>query len=327
MPGRDAGGSFTLNNPDDGTGIKKMFALGDGLLMITEKCCYRIQIADQIDPGRTNPALPTNVQQKLFDHGTNSQLLCRTLLQAKVLFRREFQTADIDRAMQRSFDALGDLISMDETASAFKNVEQAEIERVQTLKRKDASLTLPAIGSVRSHAKSFMQKADHFVGSIMEIVRLFYPEMKSKNWENFHSLTKVRYGQDDNFYKTMDLFTPLLLLARNTRDCLEHGNLTGVSITDFELKADGSIAKPSIEINFRKSKHDRCGLSWFMEQTIKALLDAFELVIVHLCDKNIQPFAGIPMTIALLSEDYRQAWHVNFAYGTYFQDGQFSPCG
>ncbi|WP_155524411.1 hypothetical protein [Burkholderia sp. PAMC 28687] len=37
MPIRDAGGRFTLNNPDDGTPMKEMFKLDDGLLMITEK--------------------------------------------------------------------------------------------------------------------------------------------------------------------------------------------------------------------------------------------------------------------------------------------------
>ena len=62
MPTRNSGGSFSLNNPDDGTPIKEMFTLGDGLLFITEKCTYRMQVADQIDPDRTNPALPHNVQ-------------------------------------------------------------------------------------------------------------------------------------------------------------------------------------------------------------------------------------------------------------------------
>jgi hypothetical protein len=49
MPSRDSGGKFTLNNPDDGTPITEMFKLGKGLLMITEKCTYRTQVADQID--------------------------------------------------------------------------------------------------------------------------------------------------------------------------------------------------------------------------------------------------------------------------------------
>ena len=100
IPSRDLGGKFTLNNPDDGTPITEMFKLDDGLLMITEKCTYQVQVADQIDPDRKNPALPPNFQQKLFDHGTKSELLCRTLLQAKVMFRKEFQSVDIDRAMQ-----------------------------------------------------------------------------------------------------------------------------------------------------------------------------------------------------------------------------------
>ena len=33
------------------------------------------------------------------------------------------------------------------------------------------------------------------------------------------------------------------------------------------------------------------------------------------------------MTIAPLAENYRKAWHVQFAYGMYYQDGQFVPCG
>ena len=63
MPSRDLGGVCTLNDPDDGTPIRKMFVLNDGLLLISEKCTYRLQVADQIDPDRKNPALPLNFQQ------------------------------------------------------------------------------------------------------------------------------------------------------------------------------------------------------------------------------------------------------------------------
>jgi len=51
------------------------------------------------------------------------------------------------------------------------------------------------------------------------------------------------------------------------------------------------------------------------------------MIIVHMCAKNVQPFAGMPMTIAPLSETYRKAWRVRFAYGAYYADGQFAPCG
>jgi hypothetical protein len=327
MPSRDSGGKFTLNNPDDGTPITQTFKLGDGLLMITEKCTYRMQVADQIDPERKNPALPPNFQQKLFDHGTKSDLLCRTLLHAKVMFRKEFQSIDINRAMQYAFDALSDLISMADTAQTFKAAEQTAIEKAATLERKDASQTIPAVGNVRGHCKTFMQKADHFAGSLLGIVRLFYPELKKKAWSDLNELVRARYGETDNFFKVSELTTPLLQLVRNARDCLEHGNLKGVETKDFEPQSDGTIALPTIEIDFRKSTHDRCPISWFMHETMKALLDSFEMIVVHACSKNVQAFAGMPMTIAPLDENYRKAWHARFAYGMYYQDGQFVPCG
>jgi hypothetical protein len=325
MPSRDSGGKFTLNNPDDGTPIIEMFKLGDGLLMITEKCTYRMQVADQIDPDRKNPALPPNFQQKLFDHGTKSDLLCRTLLHAKVMFRKEFQSIDIERAMQLAFDALSDLVSMDETAQAFKAAEQAAIEKATALKQKDASLTIPAVGNVRGHCKTFTQKADHFAAALLGILRLFYPELKGKAWSDFHDLAKARYGEADNFFKVSELTTPLLQLVRNTRDCLEHGNLKGVETKDFELQPDGTIAPPTIEIDFRKTAQERCPISWFMQETTKALLDSFEMIVVHACSKNVQPFAGMPMTIAPLADNLRRVWHVRFAYGMYCQDGQSFP--
>jgi hypothetical protein len=327
MPSRDSGGMFTLNNPDDGTPITNVVKINEEfLLMITEKCTYRLQVADQIDPDRTNPALPPNFQQKLFDHGTKSDLLCRTLLQAIVMFRKEFQSVDIDRAMQLSFDAFGDLVSMQEAVEAFTSAEQQAIEKAKALERKDRSQTIPAAGNVRGHCKTFVQKADHFARSLLAIVRLFYPEMKAKGWEDFNQLVKSRYGESDNFYKVSELTTPFLLLVRNARDCLEH-NLKGVETSDFMPQSNGTIAPPSIEIDFRKSTHDRCPISWFMEETTKALLDSFEMIIVHTCSKHIQPKLPLPMIVALLPENYQKGWHVRFAYGMYYQDGQFVPCG
>ena len=102
-----------------------MFTLGDGLLFVTEKCTYRVQVADQIDPERKNPALPHNIQQKIFDHGTASQLLCNTLLLGKVMFRKEFLKIEVDRAMQLAFEALGELVAMHDVAQNFKSAEQA----------------------------------------------------------------------------------------------------------------------------------------------------------------------------------------------------------
>jgi hypothetical protein len=214
---RDLGGSFQIHNPDDGTPIREMFGLGDRLLIISDKCIYAIKVADQIDPGRTNEALPHHVQQKLFDHGAASELVCRSLLQAWRLFRKEFQTIDVDTALAEAFEVLGELIAMRSIADEFNAAQQAAIQKAE-VKGRIQSLPLPAVGNVRAHCKSFAQKADHCAAAILRIVRLFYPKMKKKNWDEFRELIKGEFGQDDDFFKLMDAATPILQLVRNTRE-------------------------------------------------------------------------------------------------------------
>jgi len=323
---RDLGGGFQIHNPDDGTPIREMFTFGERLLIISDKCIYAIRVADQIDPKRTNAALPHNIQQKLFDHGAKSELVCRSFLQAWRLFRKEFQKIDNEAALAESFAALGELVAMRNSADEFKVVQQSAIEKVASAGR-DSSIAIPAVGNVRTRCKTFAQRADHCAAALMSIVRMFYPEMKKGNWDTFCDLVKSKYGKDDNFSKLMEELTPFLRTVRNTRDCLDHHNVSGVVTHDFELHADGQIGVPSIEVNFRDSVVDRCAIVDFMDGTISVILDAFEMVIVHMCAKNIQTFAGMPMTIAPLSDDYRKAWRVRFAYGMFYADGQFAPCG
>ena len=322
---RDRGGMFTLKNPDDGSPIRELVVLGDRLLSITEKCTYAIQMADQIDPGRTNPALPHNFQQKLFDYGVDSDLLRRSLLHAKVMFRKEFQQIDPERARQFSFDFLGELLAMDEAARDFRAVEVAAIEKAGGRSLADGSLALPAVGNVRTLCKTFAQKADHGAGALLEIVRLFYGA--KADWSDFRDLVKGRYGETDNFYKVLELTVPFLQMIRNARNCLEHRNVVGATTSDFTLQADGQIGLPSIAIDFRGSVVERCSISEFMTVAVRKLLDSFEMITLHMCAKNIQPFAGMTMTIAPLSDEQERAWRVRFAYGGYNADGQFAPCG
>jgi len=216
---------------------------------------------------------------------------------------------------------------MDEATRAFRAAEVAAIEKAQGLGRADGSLALPAVGNVRAHCKTFAQKADHGAAALLEIVRLFYSEMKKQKWSNFQEIIKTKYGDADNFYNVLEMTLPFLQMIRNARDCLEHRNDIGATTHDFTLHADGHIGLPSIEIDFRGSVVKRCSISEFTEGTIKALLDSFEMITLHMCAKNMQTFAGIPMTIAPLPDDYKPAWHVRFAYGNYYADGKFAPCG
>ena len=324
---RDAGGSFTLNNPDDGTPIKEMLSLGKYLFLITEKCTYRAQLADQVDPERKNPGCARIFQQKFLDIGTESPLLCRTLMQAKVLFRKEFLSIDVDKAMQVTVEALTELAALHETSERFAAAEQAAIQKADSNPSRDSSQTVPSISNVQSQCKTFAQKADHFVVKLMELVRLFYPEQRGKkNWDDFQALAVRLYGASDPLCQLLTIAVPVLKLVRNTRDCLEH-HRPEVTTRDFEPEPDGRIAPPTIELDFRGSLLPRCRISSFMEQVKTHLLDTFEMFAAHMSSKQAKPFAGMRMDVGLLPEDVQASWHVRFAFGMYDQDGRFVPCG
>jgi hypothetical protein len=323
---RDYGGSFNLDNPEDGSPIREVFPLGGRLLMITEKCTYGLQLADQIDPERKNDDLPHNVRQKILDLGVNSDILCKTLIQARVMFSKYYlPDIDIDKAMQLAFDALCELASADELAREFKEMEAKALEKAKNAAQRDAGLTIPSIGNVRTLCKTFAQKADHAATALLNIVKLFYPDCK--NWTDLRNHVAAAYGENDNFSKIVELQAPFLVLLRNSRDCLDHHNLQGVKTGDFQLMADGTLSPPTIEIDFRKTKHERCPVSWFMDESTKTLALAFEMIVVHLCSKHAKPFAGLPVTVVPLSDEYQKAWRVRFGYHARLPDGRWAPSG
>jgi hypothetical protein len=55
---REAGGMMDIGMPNDPGPIKLVFAAGGTFLAIKEKGIYAIKLADEIDPGRTNPDIP-----------------------------------------------------------------------------------------------------------------------------------------------------------------------------------------------------------------------------------------------------------------------------
>jgi hypothetical protein len=325
IPIRDNAGSFEINNPDDGTPIKQMINLGDDLLLVTDLYTYKINLADKIDPAGQNPALPPVVQQKLLNYGVNSKLVCGVLLQSKVMFRKEFQSFDVSEGLSLALECLSDLLAADEISKKFKQVENCAIESLTDLNKNDSSLTLPTGGDVRSVAKSFFQKIDHFCLNLKEIIKLIDADTKGLQWSEVAALMEKKYGQEDSISKLLRDAAPFLKLVRDTRNCLEHINSKGVNVLDFTLDINGDVAPPTISVNFRGSSLNRCSVSFLMDEVVQGVLSLYEMIIVHLCNKSIQPFCAFPVVVGPLPESLYQSWYVRFSYGLYDKDKNFSP--
>lgn len=288
----------------------EILSFEDGLLVVDNECTSKLSISS-FAPNILQPIIP--------NHGLQSEILCRTLLHAHALFSRRFLTIDIDRAKKLSLNALYSMVAMDNCAKNFKAEEQAATKKVQPdfKIQTDVLWKLPSVGNgnITASCKAFFQEAADFEQCLMSIIRLFYPEMKHKNWDELSKMAKDLYGSDDHFCKDLEIAVPNMKLYRRTRNLLVHLDDVKIKIRDFSQQKDG-IYYPIIEIDSQMYN-----IFSFMECAKANLLNAFEAIIVHICTKSL---AQTPIVIDLLSADYPLHQHVRFAYG-YILNGKFEP--
>lgn len=78
--------SLAIGSPDDNGGGIAMFEIESRLCVVTASEVYSVQLADQTDPKRTNPAI-RNSTQRLLAVGADDAIVSGILLTAERMFR------------------------------------------------------------------------------------------------------------------------------------------------------------------------------------------------------------------------------------------------
>ncbi|ODU06280.1 MAG: hypothetical protein ABS89_00180 [Thiobacillus sp. SCN 63-1177] len=277
---RNAGGRMVIGTPDDQSNVTTLMPLGNILYAVKEKGIYAIKLADDIDPARTNPAIP-HVQQRIVALGSDSPLVGQTLLTAKELFSDKIlpNWFDCTQAILCSLEALKDLAAVCELKDSFTNAETKEIAGLDSQSASKGSLILPAIGDVDARCKTFFQKADHASRSLLDIVKLFYKKLHGiRGMADLIQYAKKQYGEGDSLVMYLESIAPTLRYVRDTRNCLEHPNPPAMqaNISDFSLRPDGIIARPSIEVIAGREHYPAADISAVMTELSQTLPQIFE---------------------------------------------------
>lgn len=121
---------------------------------------------------------------------------------------------------------------------------------------------------------------------------------------------------------------PMLQLLRNTRNCVEHPqkNKQQISVTNFTINSQLKISPPTIEVIHPKSRQPKILISKFMEEVNEQCVGIFELMLVFMCQKHVQPFTGFNVGVMLLEEGQMRENHIKFSYCVEI-NGQISPIG
>ncbi len=221
---RNSGMSMEIDDAEDSSAISEMVSLGDRLLIIKGHSIHAIQLADQIDPKRTNAAIP-NTQQKLLGLGADDPTVARIFLTAHTLFRKTVLGPDFDEIaglrlalalLQHLATMTGMSLALEAAVSDAKTSFEKQVQRQRGLR-------LPSVPDLKARCDAFSQKAGHVVHTLEDIAKLFYAKEISKKWiDSLIALVTQRYGAESPIAQYLNAIRPFLLFVLEMRDLIEH---------------------------------------------------------------------------------------------------------
>ncbi|MGA8611851.1 MAG: hypothetical protein WB760_09075 [Xanthobacteraceae bacterium] len=311
--------ALTMTLPADTGGITHMGEINGALHVIGGSAIYRMQLADEIDPERTNIAIP-NTHQKVLSYGTDFPYVRQTLMTARRLFSNKVlgPAFDYKTGINLSFEALQDLAAMHDIRKDVRARFDKIAEDLKNLAVERRSMTVPSMGDVRGGTKAFLQKADHIAVALFNIAKLFYGDEIGPRWfASLHKLASEKYGDNDGFTKVLNAALPFLQFVRNARNAVEHPDQTkSVKVTDIALLPSGELNPPSIEVIHPETPQPSVPLLTLMEHVADQLATAFEVMLAHLCGANLHPFAGMPLGVIEYDKNQQKAFKCRYGYAS-----------
>jgi len=313
---RDRGGGADIGTSEDGA-IMEMLPIAGRMLVIKERSVYEMRMADDIDPNRENPNVPSSSQRLIVSLGTESEIFSRTFLTAKRLFKSEYfpSTIDTTQLLFLTLDVVQELAALDKEVVYYLNAEKKASDDYEDRKTKKLNHAVPSIPDLKTRCKTIFQKADQAYQAQLALIRIFYPDFSNKfYYTKFFEFIKNKYGEEDSFAKFLQETLPFILLARNIRNCLDHWERTETDIKDFDLQLDLTIISPTIEVNYLESKLDRVALSQFLPSVTENLVAIFENMVAYLSIKNLKADRMMQGQIRFIPEEKRINKHIKYAY-------------
>jgi len=138
---RDSAGKIDIGTIEDGA-IVEMIALEERTLVIKEKSIYEFILADQIDPERNSPMIPCNIQSKIIDQGSDSEIVSKIFLTAKTLFKSEYLGKNINtnKLLELSLEILQEIISLEKEIKEYLIEESEKITNTKVVESKNYNL-------------------------------------------------------------------------------------------------------------------------------------------------------------------------------------------
>lgn len=312
---RESAGSMTITTPDDDTPIREMISTGERLLVVKDKAIYEVTLADQIDPERTNLAVPNTVQ-RVLSFGAQEAWVGKVVLTAREFFLNScFDPESGSKAFNLLLSVAQDIAGAKEILQKHIEKESAAQQSVNPAIGQDRSFVLPSAGNVEASCNEFLQRTDHALRGLFKTVQTFHPDVAKGGWESLKNKIDSGPRDLDNFSQFLAESIEFLKLVRNARNCVEHPRPEQrLVVLDFKLDKDNALVPPTVEIIHPKTPMGSASVTSFFTATVESLVNVVELMVVFLCARSVGKVAGFQIQVMELAPDQRKSAQVRYSY-------------
>jgi hypothetical protein len=256
--------------------------------------------ADQIDPGRMNPAIPKIVQKVELEFGATTEFVRQTVGMAMTLFKDGTHLPegfDREAAFLEAFSVAQDLGEVSDTIRELSRSEAATRKKLQ-----QGTLDmgrLPKTQNLRGRANQCVGHLANVRAATVRLAQMFYQKNDPKEgWSQaLKREFETKFPEGDERRDGLIENIEYLRTVVDWRNALEHpGPGQQVSFRDYELSAQGVLIAPTIEVEHRTSHLERQDLIRFLERSVFSLGNAFETLISVCCDQNVRQFSDAVTT-------------------------------
>lgn len=294
------------------------------LFFICERGVTSGQMADQIDPERTNPNMPQIVQTQELMYGASTALIQQTLCVAAELFDQTYLPARVskDDAFALALEAARALAEVEDTITALAATE-AQIRR-QLMAGEHKRHVVPKTQNLKGRVEGAIGNLREVALLAQRLAYLFYPRATTNIpfSEHLRKAVSNQLAADDPLLPHIEWCLAQIERFFSYRNALTHGgpgNDQQFILRDYEIQPDGALLAPTIEVKHPKDPLPQMDIGQFLQDARESMSFTFETFVVGFCDRNApQNHTGIVFGVTESDRDRRT--------GTkFFWNGSFLP--
>ena len=283
--------------------IVLMTKANERLYFVTERGVASAQMADQIDPDGLNPALPMFIQRLDFEYGANAIFIQRTLCTADALLDQTYLPEGFDRdaAFLIAYAAAEDLAGVADTIAALK------AEEATTRARLEAGAISVGIVPRTQNLKGRVEQAVSHLRSVqigaMTLAEMFHPKARANlPWASTlkEAINRTFPAGDESIPFLEDQIDVLERVANYRNAAVHPDHEKAFVTTDYDLRPDGVLIAPTVEVLHPRAPHQRQDTVQFLEQLVDQVSYSFENLLALLANNSAR--GGRRMLISFVAQ-------------------------